>query len=175
MARWRCDNPEANAKIVSEYRVKNAERISEYLKGWYQSNKELCNQRSVEWRKNNHARYLENASKNRQSNPKKYREYCKNWARKYPDKVVAKTVMREASKIKATPRWLSFEQISEIDDMYKMAKMIQTYTGAEYHVDHIVPLRGKTVCGLHVPWNLQLLPWNENLSKQNRHWPDMPE
>lgn len=56
----------------------------------------------------------------------------------------------------------------KIKDIYLECKRISTETGVQHHVDHIVPLRGKTVSGLHVHWNLQVLPAHENIKKSNR-------
>jgi hypothetical protein len=57
------------------------------------------------------------------------------------------------------------EQIMVI---YKEAVKLQEETGEEFHVDHVVPLNGKNVCGLHVPWNLQILSKKDNLLKSNK-------
>lgn len=66
----------------------------------------------------------------------------------------------------ATPPWLTEAMVEEMKVVYLGARDDQ-------HVDHIVPLKGRTVCGLHVPWNLQVLSGPENLRKSNSHWPDM--
>jgi hypothetical protein len=55
-----------------------------------------------------------------------------------------------------------------------MAKLDEIKTGRKVHVDHIVPLNHRLVCGLHCEHNLQLLFSEENIKKSNRHWPDMP-
>lgn len=60
------------------------------------------------------------------------------------------------------PEWLTSEQIDEIKNVYSEAAC-QRLT-----VDHVVPLNGKNVCGLHVPWNLQLLPAKDNCAKHRR-------
>lgn len=77
-------------------------------------------------------------------------------------------IKRNLNKLLATPSWLSVAQKYEIADFYVQAALLEEKTGVKYHVDHIVPLQGKNVCGLHVPWNLQILTADSNLSKGNR-------
>jgi post-segregation antitoxin (ccd killing protein) len=71
-------------------------------------------------------------------------------------------------KAKATPLWLTPEQIYNMQCTYKVAAQLSETSSQKWHVDHIVPIRGKDVCGLHVPWNLQLLPAKMNMQKGNR-------
>lgn len=84
------------------------------------------------------------------------------------DKINAIEAKRRASKLRATPCWLTEEHLQQIEKFYSEAQLNQLLTGIEYHVDHVVPLQGENVCGLHVPWNLQVIPAKENISKSNK-------
>lgn len=87
------------------------------------------------------------------------------WARINKDKKNVSTANRRAAKLNATPKWLTEVMRSEIEYFYKESseKIIP------HHVDHIVPLQGVLVCGLHVPWNLQVIPAKDNLKKSNTY------
>ena len=68
-----------------------------------------------------------------------------------------------------TPKWLSDFDLLKMQCYYQLAAMYSKESGQQWHVDHIVPLQGKTVSGLHVPWNLQVIPADENIRKSNKH------
>ena len=67
----------------------------------------------------------------------------------------------------ATPSWISEGDRKSMASIYMLAAKLEKLFGVKYHVDHIVPLRGKDVCGLHVPWNLQILEASLNRAKSN--------
>lgn len=68
----------------------------------------------------------------------------------------------------ATPDWLDLTQKRKIRDMKRWASYLSRIMGEPYHVDHIEPLGGEDRCGLHVPWNLQIITAKENRRKGNR-------
>jgi 5-methylcytosine-specific restriction endonuclease McrA len=77
---------------------------------------------------------------------------------------------RRAKQAQATPAWLTNEQFKQIEEFYSMAKELETVFPWKQHVDHVVPINGKDVCGLHVPWNLQILSMKANLEKGNSQY-----
>ena len=96
------------------------------------------------------------------------RLYRATWKANNPLQVLADNKVRRRKHRDATPPWLSRKQRSEIRQLYQIAMTMTQTTGERYVVDHIIPLQGETVCGLHVPWNLRVITQEENLKKSNR-------
>lgn len=112
------------------------------------------------------------AAKNREkvkrwkaANRDKERERQRRYLEENRAKVRAKWNKRRADRIRATPPWADLDAIEAI---YLESDRLTAETGIEHHVDHIVPLRGKIVCGLHLPWNLRVIRADENLRKSAR-------
>lgn len=103
----------------------------------------------------------------RSNNWKQHLETCKKWNKRNKASKNNSTALRRAKKLAATPKWLSSEDYKKIKNMYKKAKNLEKLDGKKRHVDHIIPLSNPNICGLHVPWNLQILTAKENCSKQN--------
>ena len=74
---------------------------------------------------------------------------------------------RKSAKLLRTPLWLTEFDRLKIQCYYQVAAMRTRESGQNWHVDHIIPLQGKNVCGLHVPSNLQIIPAIENMRKNN--------
>ena len=100
----------------------------------------------------------------RKNNPEKRKETVRNWDQANKPKRNASAASRRSQKLKATPAWANKEAI---DYVYYTAKLLEDVYGTKWHVDHIVPLKGKNVCGLHTHTNLQLLTPKQNLEKSN--------
>jgi hypothetical protein len=81
-----------------------------------------------------------------------------------PEYYIKRELARRGSIKQMTPSWANKFFISEI---YDLAKRRREITGINWDVDHIIPLKGKTVCGLHVETNLRVIPASENRRKWN--------
>jgi len=84
-----------------------------------------------------------------------------------PHKNACKEAKRRTAKLQRTPNWLIQDDYWMIEQAYELAALRTKMFGFSWHVDHIIPLQGKKVSGLHVPHNLQVIPAKVNLSKHN--------
>ena len=95
-------------------------------------------------------------------------KYRKTWKVANPELVIANSKHRRTKHKQATPKWLTQEHKAQIKQFYLDAMLVSKVTGVPYAVDHIVPLRGELVSGLHVPWNLAVITREENSKKSNK-------
>ena len=151
-------------KIVTAWQRKNPEskRISS-LKQYYK-NHEKKKALAREYKANNQDKLKQNMQAWRAGNreyTRRYYEENKAWFKTW-------NANRRAQIDKATVRWANFEKIK---DIYEKAMKLTKETGIQHHVDHIIPINSKYVCGLHVEYNLQILTEQENLSKSNKFTP----
>ena len=137
------------------------------FKKWYSDHSDTHLRRVNDWRNRNFQTVSRSRQKWASDNPDKVRNASKNWKRANPAKVAQHASSRRASQHTRMPSWLTAADHLEFDSVYKYCAGLRA-AGLDYHVDHIVPLRGKSVSGLHVPWNLQVIPAVENMSKGNR-------
>jgi hypothetical protein len=136
---WRDNIKEWKKEYDKEYRIKNKDTVKANKKAWYENNKQLIFKQTREFNKQN--RHLVNARQN------KYR----------------------SDKDNRTPKWLDKEDLWLIKQAYELAQIRRKLFKTEWHVDHIIPLRGDNVSGLHIIDNIQVIPKLENILKNNKY------
>lgn len=143
-------------------------------KDGYQSHCKTCdNARKAAWKLENPEiakKHMQTSDKNRFAKyPEKLAARRKDYKFRNPAKVAALDAKRRASKMQRTPKWLTPSELLRIECMYSLASMLNKHGVESWHVDHIIPLQGKKVSGLHVYSNLRVVPSSENLAKGNRY------
>ena len=134
-------NSEFKAKELAykkEYRERTVEQRAAYM---------------AKWRDKNRQRISDYGKEYREARKDHYNFLCNK---------------RKIDTINRTPKWLSEDDFWMIESAYNMAALRTKLFGFSWHVDHIIPLRGKNVSGLHVPTNLQVVPWIDNQRKTNK-------
>lgn len=178
------DEYRKNNKDAIKVRAKiQRDKNPDYLRGWIEENKEQfakiqkkskdknrqrIRKENLEYYYENRDRQLEIAKKRRDGNPLKEKAKGRKFRQENRGAINAKGARRRAKKYQATPKNLTTEDLLLIKDFYIEAARLTKETGIKYDVDHILPIQGENVTGLHVPWNLQILPRTLNIRKGNR-------
>ena len=144
---------ECRAEQLVKWRKENPAKVKKHNNTQYENHAEKLITRSRKF-------YTEHAEKLRA----KKQEYQRNNLHIYA-KIKAK---RRAAQLKRTPAWLTPDDFWLMEQAYELAALRTKMFDFPWHVDHIVPLQGKLVSGLHIPVNLQVIPGVENLRKSNR-------
>lgn len=168
--KWSKANPEKVKEIFAKWASRNKEKLNKKSLAWAKAHPKYVNAQSAKWRKANPEKVKSMKDAWYAANKEKHAATLKAWAQKNKHVVAASASKRRATKHHAQVAWRNEFFISEI---YHLAKLRTESLGIRCHVDHIVPLQSKVVCGLHNEFNLRVIQQRANLVKGNRVWPQM--
>ena len=145
----------------SKYKKDNREATEQYSKAYRKEYYKANREDKLLWQKGYRERNLDCK-----------REYDKKQSKRYyennKDSFLEKGARRRAQKLQATPPWVDKDHKKRLRSIYRACRSASEKSGKQHHVDHIIPLKGENICGLHVWWTLRIIPAQENLSKGNR-------
>jgi len=167
--RWAAKTLEQKAEIYKKraeyYQETKVMRRAEKLKSYYKLKQDPA--WLFERRSKLNERRATKGRKKELGNPEVKRKYKQTANGKINTR--ANDAKRRAAKMKRTPAWLTEEDFWMIEQAYELAALRTKLFGFGWHVDHVMPLQGAVVSGLHVPTNLQVIPWIQNVSKANKY------
>jgi hypothetical protein len=147
-ARWAEANPERARRNWTKSHEREAAKALQ--RAHYEANKQD---------------YILRATERNRSHPVERLDANRAWVAKNKDKRAFYNASRRKAVVRATPPWASIDAIAAV---YTEAQRLTAQTGVRQSVDHFYPLKGKSVCGLHVAENLRVIPYADNCRKGNR-------
>lgn len=161
---WTCiDCIKARAK--EQYLNKKEECLA-YAKQWAIDNPERSREIKKGWRDRNNQTVKDYAKYRREVFPEAIAKAQAKYKAENAEVYTAASAKRRAAVLKALPAWADLEVI---DLFYEFAKLLSEATSEVYEVDHVIPLQGEFVSGLHVENNLRVIPRHDNREKSNKH------
>ena len=155
--RWHSWCNDCRKKERRDWYLKNLDHAKSYAVNYhaatYEDRKSQISAKVVKWQ---------------QENKDKYALKSKRWYENNRHKTFANCAKYRAAKRDACPKWIDEDLKKQIEKFYLEARIKTLETGIKHEVDHIIPLKGEVVCGLHVPWNLQVLTQFANRQKRNK-------
>ena len=158
------ENKEKIAIRDKKYYEANKERKYAYNREYYEANKEEITVQVKKYGEANKEKKTEYNKIYYRENKERLAGYNKQWYENNPEKIAQKGIIRRTTIREQCPDWADREAIN---DIYLEARRLTKETGIQYHVDHIVPLKGEYISGLHVENNLQIITAQENRRKRN--------
>ena len=162
-------DPVARAEYNKAYAKKHRIKLNAYRRAWKKANPEKVKEMNRKYGETHREILSAKSLRWIRANPKRAAEVSRKSRLKNKARVLANKAKHRACKRQRTPKWVDKDHLWLIKEAYDLAVLRTKLTGFSWHVDHIIPLNGKTVSGLHVIENLQVIPGKENLLKNNKY------
>lgn len=162
-----CKHGHLEEKLVSNQTCCECNRLK--VVAWQKSNPEKAKAKTDRWRDKHPGEAKKRANDWYYANKDKHKETMTALFKRRPSFRAELSSRARADKFSRTPDWLTEDEKWMIGQAYELAALRSKITGLDWHVDHVVPLRGKFVSGLHTPYNLQVIPAIVNMRKGNRY------
>lgn len=156
------------SELDKRYRAENSAKIRAGIAAWNSRNPEKVKEYSKRSKLKNAASTAASNARYVLENLDKVRASKAAWKKSNPHKVAAWQQKRHAAEMQRTPPWLTDDDFWMLEQAYELAALRTKMFGFAWHVDHVIPLQGRRVSGLHTPYNVQVIPAVENMRKLNK-------
>ena len=151
-----------------KYQEKNRDKHLARGKKYHADNRDERLAAQKKYKAENRAKELARGKKYYEDNRAKIAARKKKYREKFPEKSAAITAKRRAAQLERIPAWSNDDDLKAIKKIYARCRRINKLTGIKHQVDHVIPLQGDSISGLHHSTNLAIIPAALNISKNNK-------